>query len=242
MSNDIEKKKPTDLASDQKNVFEAYGDAATARAIEGDLLKFVQGDYFAGQDNREIPLGTKLVARMDTLAIGWLRWQDNAPGDDERIGLVAQGFMPVKRHELGDLDKACWETDKEGRPRDPWQFTNRLVLHGAEDAEVVFTFATSSRGGLDAVGELCKAYGRHIRQFPDEDPIIELDGSSYPHPDKTIGRVKYPIFKVVGWVKKNGLDDAGTAPTEPPKSPPSDKAAGAAAKPATTHKPAAPHF
>ena len=90
MANDIEKKKPTDLANDQKNVFEAYGDAATARAIEGDLLKFVQGDYFAGQDNREIPLGTKLVARMDTLAIGWLRWQDNAPGDDERMGLVAR--------------------------------------------------------------------------------------------------------------------------------------------------------
>lgn len=251
MANEIDKKKSTDLVNDQKNPFEAYGEAATARAIEGSLLKFAQGDYFAGQENREIPLGTKLVARMDSLAIGWLRWQDNEPVE-ERMGLVADGFVPVKRHELGDLDKTCWETDNEGRPRDPWQFSNRLVQHGLETGEV-FTFATSSKGGLGAVGELSKAYGKHIGQLPDEDPIVELDGGSYPHRDKSIGRVKYPIFKVVGWTKK-GLDDAGPAPaepsksspksspTEPPKSSVPEKVAAATPAAAPKPRPAQPHF
>ena len=62
--------------------------------------------------------------------------------------------------------------------------------------------------------------------------------------DKTIGRVKYPIFKVVGWVKKNGLDDAGNGADRAAEvAAVRHEAAGAAAKPATTHKPAAqPHF
>ena len=45
MANDIEKKKTTDLTIDQSDLFERYGSAATARNIEGDLLKFVQGHF-----------------------------------------------------------------------------------------------------------------------------------------------------------------------------------------------------
>jgi hypothetical protein len=244
---DVVNRRTGDLINDQKNAFEAYGEAATARAIEGDLLKFVQGEFLAGQENRVIPLETRLVARMDTVAIGWLCWQDNVPVE-ERMGLLAEDFVPVKRPELGDLDKEHWETDAEGHPRDPWQFSNRLVAHDPESGEV-FTFATTSNGGRTAVGQLCKDYGRAKRQYPDQYPIIELGADSYQHRDKSIGRVKVPVFKLVGWTDKNGPNGAALAPTEPPKSPSSDDG-GAAAKPAlplakstTTRKPAAqPRF
>ena len=33
--------------------------------------------------------------------------------------------------------------------------------------ESLFTFTTSSRGGLSAIGELCKIYGKHMRQRPE---------------------------------------------------------------------------
>jgi hypothetical protein len=233
MDNDIDKKKTTDLTTDQSDLFERYGSAATARNIEGDLLKFVQGDFLAGQDGREIPLGTRLSGRMNTLCVGYQRWENGQPTEQRHMGLVAEGYVPPKRSELGDLDKGQWERDAKGAPKDPWSFSNLLVFDNPKTSEV-FTYATSSRGGISAVGELCKLYGKHIRQHPDEDPLIELDASSYLHPEKTIGRVKVPVFKLVGWIDKNGpnsANDAAPAPSEPPKSPPSDKG-GAAAKPA----------
>jgi hypothetical protein len=49
---------------------------------------------------------------------------------------------------------------------------------------------------------------------------IELGVSSYLHPDKKIGRVKVPVFKHVGWTKKNGSNDSAPAPADPPKSTP----------------------
>ena len=108
-----------------------------------------------------------------------------------------------RRSDLGDHDKDRWEVDNEGQPRDPWQFTNYLILHDAESGEV-YTFATASKGGLGAIGELCKAYGKAMRQKPDQYPVIELDVGSYQHRDRSLGRIKFPIFKIVGWIAKDG--------------------------------------
>jgi hypothetical protein len=237
----IEKRRTTDAANEQKNMFEAYGEAATPRAIEGTLLRFSKSDFLAGasSDAIEVALGTRFVAVMDSLNIGWLRGDNNAPCDP-RMGLVVDGFQPT--NELGDLDREMWERDSEGEPRDPWQFTNNLVLREIETGEV-YTFATSSKGGLGAIGELCKVHGKHIRQQPDDYPIVELDIGSYQHRDRSLGRIKYPIFKVVGFINKDELTADKAPATEPPKSPPSGKPAAAAAKPTTTRKPAAqPRF
>jgi hypothetical protein len=217
MVNDIDKKKRTDLTTDQSDLFERYGSAATVRNIEGDLLKFVQGDFLAGQEGREIPIGTRLIGRMNTLCVGYQRWEDGKPTEQRHMGFVAEGYVPPKRSELGDLDKGLWERDAKG-PKDPWSFGNLLVFDNPKTGEV-FTFATTSRGGISAVGEVCKLYGKRVRQYPDEDPLIELNGSSYLHRDKTIGRVKVPVFKLVGWTKKNDSNDNAPTPTDPPKSP-----------------------
>ena len=47
----------------------------------------------------------------------------------------------------------------------------------------------------------------------------------------TIGRVKFPIFKVVGWVPNSGPNGNAPANTEPPKPAPT---------PAAVAKPSAP--
>jgi hypothetical protein len=136
--NDIAKRQSTDLATDQSDLFEAYGNAATARSIEGTLLRFSKGDYIAGQEEEQIPLGTRFVACMDSLKAGWVYWQNNAPDPaQERMGLIIERFQPPKRKELGDLDPEEWERDGEGKPRDPWQFTNHLILH--DEAGKVYT-------------------------------------------------------------------------------------------------------
>lgn len=223
----------TSPATSSGNAFEAYGNATTQKSIVGTLLKFNKGDWLSGQDNDEVEAGTRLVANMEELMVGWIRWEDNKP-TDQIMGRVAEGYQPPKRHELGDNDKDQWETDDRGQPRDPWQFSNYLILK-AEKGDELFTFAASSRGSINAVGELCKVYGKAMRQRPDEFPIIKLDGGSYNHPNKAYGRIKFPILEVVGWAPKaefaealaaeDESDDAGSpepdaaAPTKAGRSP-----------------------
>ena len=198
--NDLTTRQNTAIATQNANPFEAYGNAVSQRTIVGDLLKFSKGDYTAGQDDKEVPEGTELVANMDQLLTGWVRWENNAPSE-QMMGLVADGHIPPSRRTLGDTDEKEWDTDSQGRPRDPWQLTNYLILK-SPGSDKLYTFATSSRGGLNAIGELCKVYGRAMRQRPNEYPIIALNVDSYRHSNKEFGKIYTPKFDVVGWVPK----------------------------------------
>jgi hypothetical protein len=210
----------------EANPFEAYGDAASGRRIVGKLLKFSKGDYLAGQDGEDVALGKRFVAVMSQLATGWIKWENNAPAEHV-MGLVVDGYVPPKRDTLGDTDEDAWDTDDRGEPRDPWQLSNYLILINPDDVGDQYTLATSSRGGIGAIGELCKAYGRHMREAPDEYPVIALGVGSYQHRDKQFGRIKFPILEVVGWVERAAFDaaletggsDAGSAPAAAPDNP-----------------------
>jgi hypothetical protein len=193
---------PTPPATTQRSVFEDYGAAMRQRHWIGRLLKYDKGDYLAAQEDELIPLGTQLAACMDTLSVGWVIWEDGR-AIEHHMGLVIDRFKAPPRSALGYLDKNLWALDAMGNPRDPAQFTNYLVVRVPEPEGEVFTFATSSRGGLDAIGGLCTRYGETLlRIHPDHDPIIKLGSDSYAHRDKTIGRVKIPTFEIVGSTPK----------------------------------------
>lgn len=196
------------LAIPGHNPYASYGEqAAGAR----DFLKFEKGEWSIGADGEEVPLGTRLVANMAGLKIGWQRWENKKP-DREVMGLVAEGYQPPRRHELGDEDKGLWEKDeKTGVPRDPWQLTNVLPLKSA-NGEVDAVYSTSSRGGIGAIGQLCKDYGKLFMQKPGMLPVIEIGSDSYKHPD--YGKVFTPTLKLVDWVSENDLL-AGAEETKP---------------------------
>jgi hypothetical protein len=181
------------------NYYEKYGQVASGRRFVGDLLKFGKdGVYVAGQECREIARGTQVVAYMDTLRCGWVCWEDGHPVE-EVMGPVGKGFVPPKRSALDRNDKSLWEEYDGGEPRDPWQFSNDIVLFDPQD-EQFYTFVSSSRGGLGALGELSKAYGQRLRQQPGEWPIVALEGDSYQHRIRSRGRIKFPILRVIKWV------------------------------------------
>jgi hypothetical protein len=214
----------TALSTTGSNPWLEYGAAVGVNDITGDLLTFTKGDYLAGRDKRVVAIGTQLVANMDSLEIGFIKWQNNRPAD-RRMGRCADGYKPAKRAELGDNDKTLWETDDDGNPRDPWQFTNRLILADPEDGQL-YTFATSSTGGLSAIGTLCSTYGQDMRQHPDEWPIVELGVGSYAHNNKSYGRIKFPIFEPVGWTPKDSNEVWPASP--PPETGPTGNAPAAA--------------
>jgi hypothetical protein len=193
--------------ADDRNVFEVYGESAGGGGyIVGELLKFSKGDWLAGQENREIADGTKLVAAMDTLVLGWQRWENQRP-TAYRMGLLVEGFVPVPREELGDQDESLWERDDKDVPRDPWQLTNYLQFADPQKPDQVLTFTCSSNGGLGAVAKLCREYGRAVEKEHREEqlPVVMISTGSYLHRDRTRGRIKIPQFNIVSWVRKSDL-------------------------------------
>ncbi len=210
MKNEIDKRNSSELTADERaDLFESYGNQTTTRNIAGTLLRFSKGDYLAGTEGISIPVGTRFVAMMDLLMIGWVHWSDNGP-TEQRMGALVERFMPDRRSDLGDDDKERWEFDNDGKPRDPWQYTYYLILRAIKDGEI-YTFATASKGGRACIGELAKVYGKMSRQRPNEWPVIEIDVGSYQHRDRSFGRIKFPIFKIVDWVPKDSPDVAPAA-------------------------------
>lgn len=183
-----------------RNAYQAFGDEVRQTGIEGDLLRFnKQGEWTAGQEEEEIPEGTELIMGLNVLKRGWIKWMDNKPADS-RMGLVAEGFRPCNREDLGDIDEDNWEEDDDGNKRDPWQDTMQVLLMDPNDGRV-FTYATASKSGKTALGESAAAYGDRLQdgEDPNAMPIIKLASSFYKH--KKYGKIMIPVFELTDqWV------------------------------------------
>jgi hypothetical protein len=198
------------------NPFEEVGREIPRRVI-GRLLKFSKGDFLAGQENMELPMGTRFIVNMDMTLRGWIRWENNKPAE-QVMGLVAEGFVLPKRDTLGwgyqrgtkeeDADTTDWIRDEStGVMRDPWQETFYLIMRELgpdgvtplEGEEGLYTFTTSSKGGLDACKELCSVYGKWLRFHPDEFPVVKIGWDSYMHSVAQYGKIKTPEF-VTGFI------------------------------------------
>jgi hypothetical protein len=213
-TNDDDDKKQLPAMPGNKNPFEQYADDVDKQHVIGSLLKFVKGDWLVGRDGEECT-EKELVAIMPGFVHGWILWQDNRP-IEHRMGLATESFVPADRDTLGHDDEALWELDAKGKPRDPWQPSLYLPM-ATVDGKTIYTFATSSDGGRRrGVAPLSRDYGQHIRQHPDELPVVGLEQDSYPHPDRTVGRVKYPLFPVIRYVKAKPYLDAVAALTGRP--------------------------
>jgi len=196
----------------------AYADAIAPQYIIGEMLRFSKGDWLLGDNT--VPAGTQFTANLDELMAGWIKWLDSKPVE-HIMARVADGIPPKKRTDLGDDDKSQWELDKDGNPRDPWQFTNYLPL--INEKSELFTITTSSRGGLGAIADLSRRYARHRKRHPNVFPVIALNVDSYQHKIRELGRIKFPVFEPAGYTPKTdfraalaaaGLIAADPVPTE----------------------------
>lgn len=214
--------------------FAAHAQANRATNIVGRLLKYSKGDYTVG--DTPIPYGHRFIAHMDSILNGWIRWEDNKP-QAHVMGRVKDFYQVPARSTLGFDDEDLWEVDDRNEPRDPWQRSYYIVLKSAPSFDIpvefsnnpdgedeirghddgtLFTFPASSTGSIGAVNRLIERYAELKAQHPDDWPIIAIGSSSYAHKVKAFGRVKFPVFTVVGWAPKGVFEgDAELAPEEP---------------------------
>ena len=196
----------TDERSQELGFVEAYGKAASQGGlIVGELLKFNKGDWFIGKDEKPFETDTKMLFSIDNVLVGWQFWEDKRVTDSD-LGLLIKGHQKKARSELSFYnEKDAWPRDDDGEPSDPWQFANILLFRETGKNGEYRTFITASKGGLSSVGKFFVKVAEHLREAPDEIPIVKLDSDSYKHPKYS--RVHFPTFEIVGWTAK---EDFGT--------------------------------
>jgi len=221
-------------AAPERNCAEEYGDEAFQSYIVGDLLKFNKGEWLAGQDETEMPVGTELVAATHLLQSGWMRWDDGKPVEII-MGCRADGFRPPARETLGYTDKSTWG-ELNGQVIDPWRRADVLYMADPKTGQV-YTFSPMSDGGLQAIKGLMREYGPHLRTNPNEIPTVSLGSTWYKHP--SFGKVYKPVLELAGWRDVNDVsfevadEEENPAPARKPAAKQAAKPAPrAAAKPA----------
>lgn len=206
------------------NPYESYGSTSRARRLIGTPMKFNKGEYLTGpkDDQRIVPLGTKLVAIPQSFGCCWQRFVGAKPAFGPG-GLISEGFVLPPRHTLGDLEEALWAPDEiTGEPRDPWCATHFACL-APSSLTPVYTFISSSYGGIEALKDLSAGYGKRLK-LGGGYPLIELAVDAYNHKNPRFGRIRKPRFlPVVEWVAAARFDATYEAAR--------DGAGGAAAAP-----------
>jgi hypothetical protein len=187
------------------------------RILHATLTFQPAGRFRLGAAERLVPLGSKYIAFLPGLRVGWVKW---APGwEGERIAasdtvLVRSARCPqdlavvdrrAYRRKLDCRDPADWF---EGL--DPWEFVNFLPMIDADSGEWA-TFVARGVWDLAAVAPVSQAYGRRRHKFPDEFPIVRLRTKQFWC--RTI-QIHIPHFDIVDWTRPPGWGgDAYEPPT-----------------------------
>jgi hypothetical protein len=163
--------------------------------LPGLQLKFAQGDWLL----EDVPavMDHLYVAQLRGITMGWVRWKK---GEDIRRIPAPLGTNPLERHELGDLDEATWDFNKDGVTKDdPWQLKTFIGLLRHHDGEPV-VFSTKSHGGRKAIGQLAAQGAQEPEGVA---PIVMLSSSSYIN-KRYGGKTHNPVFKVLKWANEDG--------------------------------------
>jgi prophage regulatory protein len=196
---------------DNRNSVERYLDEIAPASIVGRMMKFSKDGEFVTRDNGEaISEDVDFTALCDQTLVGYVKFGAEGEPPDRVMGLLYNGFEMPERETLGDNDQEKWELGLDGKPADPWQHHNYLVLQRGDTGEL-FTFVTSSDTGRRAVGTLLRHYERMRQSHPDEYPVIRLKLGGFQHKDKQVGWVNTPVFAVVGRTPRDSAAKPNTS-------------------------------
>ncbi|UIS25237.1 hypothetical protein [Erythrobacter phage vB_EliS-L02] len=217
--------------------------AEAARGVEtGTYLKFNGNDgrWSFGQDDDDLPEGSRVVMDMQTLAFGWICWVEGSV-EEEKLVMVVDG-RPPREEDLTDYGP--YEEDDGWR--EAASISMILESYGDDDQdEAVGTpllWKTSTGGQVRQIRKLSGAYGRVFSQHPGEYPIVELGEESYEPRNKRYGKRKFsPVMKIVGWMTAAELEGLTGEPVdddEPEEPAPKGRGRKAKDEPEAEEKPA----
>ena len=200
---------------DNRTPQQAYLDEiAPPSSLVGRPIKFdgKAGKWLFGDTDEEISPDTDFIPLCDEILIGWIKFNGKGEQPDRIQGLLYDGFVMPPLSSLPNRDQSKWELGLDGEPADPWQHQMCLILQSPGTHELG-TFATSSRTGRRAVGNLLRHYDRMRKKDDDHYPVVRLKVSGYNHRDERVGWVHTPVFAVVGKASKASAAIPDTSPS-----------------------------
>lgn len=146
------------------------------------------GVWCFGQDNIELPEGTKVLINANTLSHGWVSWEDGRPAGETMVSMLAAAPPPAA--ELPDA------------PGEPWQpqvGVLAVIMDGKHKGTQV-AYKGTSQGMLQAFGDLVEEIAERVDSGEEEElnPLVALETSHYSH--KKYGRIYKPVLTTVGWM------------------------------------------
>jgi hypothetical protein len=186
------------VAPDTRPYRDRYLDEVSPASVVGRMIKFSKdGTFITTDDDQRVPESAEFIALCDETLIGWVKFNGVGEPPDRVMGLLYDGFVMPPRESLGDLDESQWSEGLDGKPADPWQHHQYLVLQDTATREL-FTFVTSSVTGRRAVGNLLRHFNRTQKTAPEELPVVRLRTGGFQHKDSRVGFVTTPVFVVCG--------------------------------------------
>lgn len=195
---------PAAMPPDNRTAVQKYLDDIAPASIVGRLAKFGKdGQFETADDGEKIADDVDFIALADQTLVGWIKFRGDGEPPDRIAGLLYDGFVLPPRATLGDDDPSQWELGLDKQPTDPWQNQVCLVLQRCDSGEL-YTFATTSKTGRRAIGNLLRHFDRMERARSNAYPIVRLKAGGFNHRDERIGWVSVPVLAVVGRHEKDG--------------------------------------
>lgn len=173
---------------------------AMADSMQGEgkpILKFNKGRWLLGQDDEILPSDTEIPANIMEAETGWIFWRDGKP-EERRMVRIASGRRPEMRADLGHDDKDLWETDKEGKPVDPWAKVYEIPGRELDGDRREMTIAGGSKGFEKAAKKLFQQFTLQGKINKGKVPIVRLGSDTYKHPE--YGLTDTPVLTIVRWI------------------------------------------
>jgi hypothetical protein len=152
------------------------------------------GEYSVGKNATDFT-GTKLVADVGNVMVGFREWKDGKPVYF-LTRLLDQTVEPIERHELGQTDESFWIDGK-----DPLVAVTVLPVYNEKTRQVFIL--TTAYGERPEAGNVIDAFVDHNEGRPDgeeEVPVIQLCERTYTKNDGKVGHAMQ--LDVVGWTTR----------------------------------------
>lgn len=193
------------LPTDTNDFTTQMANSASALAGRGSggiqLLLYAsrQNQWSYGRTNLNPEDTGLLVVDHEQISRGYVEWVNKRPV--QSIFAPILSGQEVTEHDLPNpCERAAYRGQSDG-PAFTYQVVGAFLNSGNP-----FRFETSTKGGVGAVEDLAAAArAASIAVGECLHPVVELNSTSYPHPE--YGTTYVPAFRIVGYVPKSVADN-----------------------------------
>ena len=164
-------------------------DAEIGSSIDGEPLRFKDGNFIRGFDKTQLKLGVQMAMHPASVSDGFIKWEDGRPVEFASL-TTRRSHRSCARH-LAITTERAWPDGK-----DPWSYVMMIALKDSDG--VPLTFTTGTVGGKNALRKVLRDWRLARSRYPSKVPVVELGVDSYDHKVHRT-TVTIPVFKIIGW-------------------------------------------